>query len=214
LTYGVGNKGAAWLKKTLALSYRQLNWKNHIGKLFLEHTLLVSEVMVALELACRSQSDIRLLWPDENKVRPFQWSVDVGDSVKCGVIPDRVFGLECTDKSGRRVQSWFLLEADRGTMPVERTDLNQSSFQRKLLAYRATWAQHLHRVRFGWNRFRVLTITSNPKRIENMQRAVRSLNHGRGLFLFLDAKRLSEEKDFFALRWQTSRDAELVGLLD
>ena len=33
----------------------QLDWKqkNHVGRLFLEHALLVSDIMVAVELACR-----------------------------------------------------------------------------------------------------------------------------------------------------------------
>jgi hypothetical protein len=35
----------------------------------------------------------------------------------------------------------FFLEADRGTMPVTRWTLSQTSFFRKLLAYEATWTQ-------------------------------------------------------------------------
>jgi hypothetical protein len=37
--YGIGHKGAAWLKRQLSLPYHKLDWKqkNHVGKLFLEH---------------------------------------------------------------------------------------------------------------------------------------------------------------------------------
>jgi DNA-binding Lrp family transcriptional regulator len=214
IAYGLGNKGAAWLKRELSLPYYQLDWKhkNHVGRLFLEHILLVADVMVAIELACRKRPDIKLLLPDEAGLRPFQWKVEIGRRIKCGVIPDQVFGLEFTDALGNKIQSWYLLEADRGTMPVTREDLNQSSFQRKLLAYEATWTQNIHRVKFGWQRFRILTVTSKAERIATMQSAVQGLKRGHGLFLFLDAKQLSQ--DFFALRWQTYRENEAVSLLD
>ena len=205
----------AWLKRELSLPFHQLDWKrkNRVGRLFLEHALLISDIMVAVELACRNQPEIRLLVPDENRLRPFQWNVEVGNGIKCGVIPDRVFGLEFTDKSGRQNQSWFFLEADRATMPVVRGDLNQSSVYRKYLAYEATWARNIHTTKFNWNRFRVLTVTSSPGRIATLQKAVCSLKRGHGLFLFLDKKSLSGNKDFFALRWQTSREKETVELL-
>ena len=216
MVYGLGNKGAAVLKRDLSLPYHQLDWttKNRIGKLFLKHILLISEVMVAVEVACRNHPDVRLLLPEPGALRPIRWSVTIGNRMKCGVIPDRVFGLEFTDKTGRKQQSWFFLEADRGTMPVMRTDLTQSSFSRKLLAYEATWMQNVHRDRFGWSRFRVLTVASTPERIATMREAVRSLKRGHGLFLFLDAKKLGEEKDFFAQGWQTGRENEIVRLLD
>jgi hypothetical protein len=178
--------------------------------------------MVALEKACRNRSNVRLLTPDDATLpknsaqnrEPFQWTVNIGSRQKCGVIPDRVFGLEFTDKSRRKNRSWFSLEADRATMPVMRGNLHQSSFYRKLLAYEATWKQNIHRFRFGWNRFRVLTVTTNPARLATMQEAARSLKHGHGLFLFADGATLSEQKDLFAFRWQTYREGQTAGLLD
>jgi DNA-binding Lrp family transcriptional regulator len=204
IAYGVGNKGAAWLKRELSLPYHELDWKrkNHVGKVFLEHALLVSDVMVAVEVACRSHADIRLLAPDERRGL-FRWSVDIGHQAKCGVIPDRVFGLECNGK-----RCWYFLEADRATMPVTRTDLNQTSFYRKLLAYEATWRQDIHHTRFGWQRFRVLTVTTDSKRVQGMIEACRKLKQGRGLFLFTDAKTLHKQPDFFALCWRTAHDSE------
>src|ERR1039457_3509229 len=121
IAYGLGNKGAAWLKRELSLQFHQLDWKqkSHVGRLFLEHALLVSDIMVALELACRNRKDIRLLSADDlqiaNRREPFQWKVDIGQRQKCGVIPDRVFGLEFAGK-----QCWYFLEADRGTIPNTR----------------------------------------------------------------------------------------------
>lgn len=209
MAYGLGNKGAAWLKRKLALPYHKLDWirKNRVGRLFLEHALLISDVMVAVELACRQRKDVRLLAPDDS-VRG-QWSVTIDRRQKCGVVPDRIFGLEFGGK-----QCWFFLEADRSTMPVTRTELTKSSFYRKVLAYEATWTQNIHRTRFGWNRFRVLTVTTDSERVQAMVEACQQLKHGRGLFLFTDVKVLREQSDFFSLLWKTVNAGATSKLLD
>lgn len=215
IAYGLGNKGAAWLKRELSLPYHQLDWKrkNYVGRLFLEHTLLVSDIMVGIELSCRNRKDIRLLTTDELHIpkmrEPFQWNVNIGQRQKCGVIPDRVFGLE---SDGERC--WYFLEADCATMPITRGDLSQTSFQRKLLAYETSWAQNIPRRDFGIHRFRVLTITTSSYRVQAMIAACQRLKQGRGLFLFTDIKTLQAQQDFFLLRWQTARTSEPARLLD
>jgi|ERR1017187_1525413 hypothetical protein len=209
IAYGLGNKGAAWLKRELPLAFHQLDWqqKNHIGRLFLEHALLVSDIMVAVELACQNHPQVKLLLPEESQMRPFQWRVNIGS--QCGVIPDRVFGLERNGEC-----CWYCLEADRATMPITRGDLSQTSFQRKLLAYEATWTQNLHKNKFGWQRFRVLTVTTNAERVEGMIAACQQLKQGRGLFLFTDTNDLRAQPDFFAQRWKTFRVGEKQGFFD
>lgn len=215
MAYGLGNEGAAWLKRELSLSFHQLDWKrkNHVGRLFLEHALLVSDIMVTVELACRKRKDVRLLTADDlhlSKWRePFQWNVNIGQHQKCGVIPDQLFGLEF---NGERC--WYFLEADRATMPITRGNLNQTSFFRKLLAYEATWTQNIHRRDFGIHRFRVLTVTTSVERVQSMVAACKKLQKGRGLFLFADAKTLVTQSDYFSVCWQTAREGEVANLLD
>ena len=209
IAYGLGNKGAAWLKRNLSLPFHKLDWqqKNHVGRLFLEHALLISEIMVAVERACRNHPGVKLLLPEDSQLRPFQWRVSIGS--QCGVIPDRVFGLEFNGEC-----CWYCLEADRATMPITRDDLSQTSFKRKLLAYEATWTQNLHKIKFGWQRFRVLTVTTDTQRLQGMIAACQQLKHGRGLFLFTDTKSLLAQPDFFSLRWKTFRDGQTQGLFD
>ena len=219
MAYGLGNKGAAWLKRELSLPYHRLDWprKNNVIRYFLEHALLVSEFMVTLEVACRHRQDIRLLTEDDLNLpdnapasdNPFRWRVSIPGGPPCTVIPDRVFGLKYAD--GKQV--WFVLEADRATMPVNRRSLERSSFRRKMLAYQATWAQNLHR-QFGWQRFRVLTVTTDSERVRGMIEVCQRLNRGQGLFLFTDTKSLREQLDFLSLRWQTTTDGEATRLLD
>ena len=52
-------------------------------------------------------------------------------------------------------------------------------------AYQATWTSGLHRT-LGFPRFRVLTITSSPERVEHLIVACQRLERGQGLFLFAD----------------------------
>jgi hypothetical protein len=95
-----------------------------------------------------------------------------------------------------------------------RKTLSQTSFYRKLLAYEATWTQNVHRKLFGWPRFRVLTVTTNPHRLATIVEACRSLKHGHGLFLFTDATTLLEQVDGLAAYWRGCRGNSLASLLD
>lgn len=65
IAYGLGNKGGTLLKHELGIAMRPVSWgeKNRsVGRKYLEHALLVSEVMISLELACQKRGDVRLLY--------------------------------------------------------------------------------------------------------------------------------------------------------
>jgi len=97
-------------------------------------------------------------------------------------------------------------------MPISRSDLDRTSFQRKLLAYEATWSRNLHRTRFGWQRFRVLTVTTSRQRVQGMIEACQGLAHGLGLFLFIDAAALAKHGDILTVPWQTCRPEKIATL--
>lgn len=191
----------------------QWSESNHeVGRVFLEHALLVSSVMVSLELACRERG-FRLLYEDELVLpvapQPFQWWVKIAGGIKLGVIPDAVFAIEYPDANAR---AYFFLEADRGTMPVVRKHLTQTSFKRKLLAYEATWADKVHQRHLGIHRFRVLTVTTIAARVQSLLAACAELKRGHGLFLFADTSIL--EKDLFSPLWHNGKTGEPSPLLD
>ena len=122
--------------------------------------------MVALELDCRKVKGIHLLAAEEllfsgRNRPPFRWNVKVNNAVSLGIVPDRVFALNSEKESPTEIQPSIFLEADRGTMPIVRKNLSQSSFYRKVMAYAATWEAGLaYRSKFGFYRFRVLTVTT------------------------------------------------------
>ena len=217
IAYGLGKKGGALLRKELGVTVNPDAWneKNHsIGRVFLEHALLVSDVMVSLEIACRERG-IRLLYENELalpvKKQPVQWWVKIIGGMKLGVIPDRVFALESTDQAGQMQRAYFFLEADRGTMPVVRKELAQTSFFRKLLAYEATWTNKVHQRHLGIHRFRVLTVTTTAGRVQTLLQACAHLKRGRGLFLFADTGILKQ--DILAAFWRCGKGGESAPLL-
>jgi len=223
--YGLADRGAELLRLTENPSPRALEWsaKNRAVKhLFLEHALLVSDVMVSLELACRRHSGIRLLKSDElplqpatrSQLEPFRWKVSLNGGTRLGVVPDCVFGLEFADQPPDRNRAYFFLEADRGTMPIMRSGLHHSSFHRKFLAYEATWLQELHRKHFGFHRFRVLTVTTSTDRLTHLVEACRQLDRGQGLFLFTDMKSLLTGHDPLTMPWHGARPEQSVRLID
>lgn len=216
IIYGLGDEGESLLKRESANALRPVSWEEKntaVGRVFFEHALLVSDVMVAIEIACR-QRGIRLIADLElnlpNQGRPFRWKVNIGKR-KLGVIPDQVFALEFARADGVLQRSYFFLEADRGTMPVKRHILHQTSFHRKFLAYEATWTQNVHRD-FGFHRFRVLTVTTSPARVKSLIAECSQLESGQGLFLFADTSILSA--DILSFLWQTAKPGEAASLLD
>jgi len=216
MVYGLTSKSGMMLKQELGDNALWSEKNRHVGRMFIEHTLLVSDVMVSLELACRKRGNVRLLYEDglqlPGREQSFQWRVKIEGETNLGVIPDRVFALEYTDQSGQVQRAYFFLEADRGTMPVVRKGLAQTSFFRKLLAYEATWTNKVHHRHLGIPRFRVLTVTTIATRVASLLAACSQLKRGHGLFLFADQSIL--EKDPFSPFWHTGKTGELSPLLD
>lgn len=220
LVYALGNRGAEVLEREDDLRRGAVRWdtKNrNLSRVFLHHTLMVAEVMVAFEVACRSREGVRLIPPEEilagapeatRRLRlPFRWQVEVrhgGRFHRLGLEPDAIFGLQFDGAPENQRRAFFFLEADRGTMPIMRKGLAQTSFLRKLLAYRETWGLGLHRKHLGIANFRVLAVTASRERVGHLVEACRSLPGGLRLFHFTDRERLGRG-NILAHEWVDGR---------
>jgi hypothetical protein len=226
LVYALGNRGAAVLAAE-GVRGSALRWdkSRNASRQFLRHTLAVAEVMVAFEVACRDTEGVEFIPSEEilagapeatRRLRlPFRWQVEVSEAGKLhrlGVEPDRVFGLRFAGAPEHQSRAYFFLEADRGTMPVVRQGLAQTSFRRKLIAYRETWRQGLHRTHLGISNFRVLTVTASEERRQHLLVACRSLGSGRRLFLFAEQAALGRGSILGDERW--NGQGGVVRLLD
>jgi protein involved in plasmid replication-relaxation len=221
--YALDSQGSRLLKGCGELDQANVDWlrKNRDRtRQFLLHTLSIADFCVALTIACRSNLGVRLLGPDEllqsapKQTRlsrtPWNWRVRVpfkGQTSEIGVIPDYVFALMLPD--GRRRP--FIVECDRGTMPIERTSIVQTSMLRKFLAYEATRAQAVHTSRFAWKNFRVLVSTTSGQRHENMRELINRAMGASPLFLFAELSLLTQSK-FFGQAWQGA-DGNLLSLI-
>lgn len=196
LVYGLASRGAGRLRRDLNMPFERMDWTTRnkgVGRLFMKHTLMVSDFMAALEIDCRQRSDVRLLYPQElpppkgreNIREPFRWTVDLPGKRRVEVVPDKVFALEVMHSDERMERTHYFLEADRGTMPIERRDLRQSCVLRKLKAYEATYHSRTHLNKLGADRFRVLIVTPKPERAAHIIEAVAKMERCRKAFLIL-----------------------------
>ena len=184
--YALADKGARLLAQRDGLVFGEhVSWahKNRqVGRPFLEHTLAIADFAIALSVDVAANPDLDLLdgatllarlpAATRDLAKPWRLSVPVmfqSARHTIGVEPDYAFSLG-VPAAGRRGN--FLVEIDRGTMPIERSDLRQTSIMRKVLAYNAVWQSKLHTSAFGWRNFRVLFVTSSSERADNMKQAL------------------------------------------
>jgi DNA-binding Lrp family transcriptional regulator len=203
MAYALADRGARLLIARDGRDFANVEWsrKNReAGRPFIEHQLETMDFYVGLQQACAQRNDLRLIHPDElvaafpdqsfNARHPFALHVKVshgGVAHKVGVVPDFAFGLAFADGSRR----CFLVEIDRGTMPITRADIDRTSLERKMRGYLAAHATRQHERRFGWRTFRVLTVITDQQRAKSAREALRSIRapNGPGPALFFFATR-------------------------
>jgi hypothetical protein len=119
-------------------------------------------------------------------------------------IPDKIFGIRNLELPEGQNRKFFFLEADRGTMPVVRPDLDKSSLLRKLVLYGFTHIDRLHERYYGLPHFRVLTVVPTRQRVGTILAAHRQHTAKlvpAPLCLFTDRRGLLGAEDFFAYPW-------------
>jgi len=214
--YALADAGARTLAATEgAMSGLEVAWsaKNRkVGRPFLEHTLAIADFTVALRISVADYSDVELLdgheliarMPPETQAgaKPLRFSVPViFRSVRhpIGVEPDYAFSLRFPQ---RKIRANYLVELDRGTMPIERSDLGASSILRKFLSYQQLWRTKAHTRQFGWRNFRVLLVTSDASRARHMRDCLKRHVGGEGSPLFWFADRtILQSADLFRAQW-------------
>jgi hypothetical protein len=101
------------------------------------------------------------------------------------VIPDALFGLQYPNGTFR----YFALEIDRGTMPLTRSTLDETSYLRKLLQYREVISRGGYKAHFGMTAtpMLLLTITTNARHLDGIKALLHNLageNQWKRAFLF------------------------------
>ncbi|MGO9685865.1 MAG: replication-relaxation family protein [Beijerinckiaceae bacterium] len=203
IAYALADRGARLLIQRDGVELANVEWsrKNRkAGRPYIEHQLEIVEFLVALQIATADRRDVQFVHPDDivagfpehtrSARNPLSLRVSVahqGAVHEIGLVPDLVFGLILPNGSRHS----FMVEIDRGTMPVVRSDIGQTSFERKMRAYLTAHAGKLHERQFGWKTFRVLTVTTDRYRMQSMREALRHLHvaGSSGALLFYFATR-------------------------
>jgi hypothetical protein len=144
IIYGLASRGAGRLRRDLNMPFERMDWTTRnrkVGQLFLEHTVLISD-FVATQI-CLPDPGTTFVPPEkierplgnQKAGQPFRWSVKLRNGRHATVVPDKVFALDIELDDGLVIRKHFLVEADRGTMPIARRDSRQSSVMQKLRTY-------------------------------------------------------------------------------
>lgn len=224
--YALGNKGASLLSTQFNTPMPpKVYWteKNRrVREAHIEHTLGISDFVISVEVMCRTSAHLEFITPKviiaqspsqtQRVKHPFRWKTEIyhhGERHEVAILPDYVFGIRTTRPSGRPTERYYFVEIDRGTMPVTRRDIRQTSYLRKILSYADTFERSLAERRFGMRGFQVLTVTTSEQRINAIQAAISTLtmkSFSANTFLF---KTKSDPQTHFPFHsgWQNAKGA-------
>lgn len=162
IVYCLDKRGADLVAQELGIDRAQVHWRpkrSRVSSLFLEHTLRVNNVRIAVELAARKQGLELLQWMGEGQLKAMKERVP--DPRKAGrslpVVPDGYFTL----KVGER-KACFFLEVDRATMTNRR-------FGDKMRAYEIYVHTGRYFERYQTRSLRVLVVTTTHQRLANLK---------------------------------------------
>jgi len=228
MVYALGNKGADLLHDVLGIPRDKVDWttKNREAKnVFLDHSLMVSTFMASLKLAFARHGGIEIIEQERiiqgepvlkvNISREFKGKVQ---NLRYDLVPDALFGLHFLEEAPNRNRAFYLLEADRATMPIVRSNFFRSAFFKKMLGYKHSRMTGAFKA-FGFENPRILTLTTSQERISNMIEACRGMyedGKASGMFLFSLASNftLSNVDNILKPIWRNARDDRLVSLID
>jgi Replication-relaxation len=211
MVYAITNKGAKTLQKAgliQKLTKTDLNAQNkEVGDLYIAHTLLISRVRAVLTAACASHPEFKLLaWREGRGIQDKIEVVLPKGYAELPVAADSFFSIG--DAKGR---THYFLEADRGTMVLERV-------ARKLIAYAAYDKAEKHKDKFGIRKFRVLTVTASAARMQNLLRVAKEADEvckaARTMFLFATEEQLAlaQPTRIFEKIWTTPTEADVCAI--
>jgi hypothetical protein len=208
--YLLGGRGASLLADRWGLDPAEIGWRrsqNHVSSLFLEHTLMVNEVRLAVELACQRDGHTIEAWLREDELRAAPdrvWiETDDGPSRQVTLVPDAYLRLI----AGRRRASFFL-EADRSTETGAR-------WAAKVRAYLAYVRSGAYLRRYGSNCLRVLVVATSQRRMENLLRTTARVcdPRSRRLFWFTSLEQVAYDTVLAAPIWRLPATDESAPLL-
>ena len=217
IAYTLDRSGQTYVEGFFGLRPKKKRIRERASRLsasFILHSLEQARFMVSLRRSVELRDDCRFLYP-EDIYRYFAPEILNRDQLPYGIRtrvrwydyretqgtnPDGFFMLFFPGEPEGRQRRSIFLEIDRGTETVNPSDKQvrglkfweRTSILRKFVVYAAAHERGVHEKEFGIPTFQVLTITTNPGRVREMQRMYRERLSGKphrvnpNRFLFTD----------------------------
>ena len=182
LVYSLDRRGVDALSADVAVRegmFRRIHEVKHTSAL-IAHALMISQFRATLTLALKK-------YPSSPRLERWLQGYDLkyilaSRGQSSDLVPDAFF----TVNDGGDLLDFFL-EADQSTM-------DEGRMLKKMKIYWEWWRTSCHEKRLGIRNFRVLTITKNETRAENLCRITKEADDrktGSNMFLFLSEARYS-----------------------
>jgi len=208
MVHAIGNKGIDLLSENFPDFKRtKVDWltKNkELKERYINHTLMISNFRVILNLALKNHSEATLThWQQDRGLRDY---VKL-DGQRVALVPDAFFTIEDHDDS-----MYFFLEADQSTM-------TRGRFLKKMKKYWHWWKTEGYQEKFGIENFRVLTLCKSEGRKESLRRITKNADDqkkGSLMFWFCTEKGfdLSDPGSILNPIWQTPKNDDFHRLLE
>ena len=212
IVYCLDDKGADLVIADLGIDREAMGWKrkhNRVGGPFLEHTLAVNDVRIALELACYQLGYGLEGWLDETDLKKEHGKREEfvpvlgsnGKTRQVAVIADGYFVVHCLGK-----RAHFFLEVDRATIANKR-------WMQKIRAYIEYYRSGKYQARYGTRSLRVLTVTTGDQRVANLKASTEKAGGGQ-TFWFTTMDRARAEYILTEPVWQVAGQDSAYRLLE
>lgn len=188
--YALSKKGAEIVARDTQRTLKEVpycNRENLQSFGHMEHNLVATDLMVAMQAACQDRSDLDMVSvvrdPELFRAlhhRPSQW---IG---RTSVLSDGAFALA---PSGQKQPWWFHIEIVRAGIKG-----GNKTLLKRLRTYVELHHEGFFRDIFGHDQLRaVLICTTSEERAENFRQLAEQLPHGRNLFWFTSYKKEKDE---------------------
>jgi len=168
-----------------------------------QHAVMICAAVASIELAAREKPELRFIpWGEILARAPVREGVaplclTTGNVT---IVPDALFGLEYLNE-GRKAYRFFALEADRGTMPIARSDGRQTSMLAKLAGYRTIIEQGAPKACLGVPNLLVLTVTTSESRCTEIMRKLAPESSPLFLFKSIAPDGTAPQPDLLTAPW-------------
>ncbi len=210
--YVLDELGADLVAYELGVDRALIQWRpqnNQIGHPFVNHSLAVNDFRVAVNLLSQSGHFLIKQWIGEAEFRTRVLQSRVPFRMRGARVirnyPDGYFSLI---PSQDKQEAHFFLEMDQGTM-------SNKKWQDKVQAYREFRSRGLSEIHFGTRNFRLLTVTTNDRRLQNLKRATEKVG-GDHFFWFTtqDCLDIWQPNTLLSSIWQVATQGERVALFN